>query len=210
MVLPSRGGGSADCDMNGDGASLCCPLPTPRMRWRRSSVATATPAERSPVPTSSAGTSSDSNTGPWPQAATAVRACVYDPKARQIHHRRPEHCGHTRPSPTGGLTYSPVTHSFVIAGAADHSRVIPNLGQTRQGDGWCLTAPMRGLLSWSNFFSVPSRDTTAAQVRAATLNLDVRAVDSPLTGQTLPGRLRAIALAGPSVAVPPGRVNRGD
>ena len=87
--------------------------------------------------------------------------------------------------------------------------MIPNLGQTRQGDGWCLTAPMRGLLSWSNFLLIPSRDTTAAQVRAATLNLDVRAVDSPLTGQTLPGCLGAHCLGGSSVAVPPGRVNRG-
>ena len=76
----------------------------------------------------------------------------------------------------------------MIAGAGDHSRVVPTLGQTWQGDGWYFTALMRGLLSWSNFLSIPSRDTTAAQVRAATLNLDVCTVDSQLTGVN-PARL---------------------
>jgi hypothetical protein len=131
---------------------------------------------------------------------------VFMIQGQATHHRHPEHCGRTPPFPDRGLTYSTVTHSVVIAGAGDHPKVMPALGQPWHADGWSLTAPMRDLLSWS----IPdrSRRGTSPQHRSKRwsgrdLNLDALAVvEVPLTGHTLPDCLGTTALADPSGVVP--------
>jgi hypothetical protein len=72
------------------------------------------------------------------------------------HPRHPEHCGRTQPLPDWGTDVFHCHQFFRPRRGGRSLEVVPNLVHTWHGDMWCRTAPMRGLLSWSNSFSVLS------------------------------------------------------